>query len=91
MEQDTIALLDIVRFETGNQRSDQLSELRGREGPRGILGIDEDGRILVVWRRATEGEGQQIGVDVLVEEGVDSAGHHGPGVPVPHDDGTGDE
>lgn len=66
MEQDTIALSDIVRFETGNQRSDQLSELCGRDGSRGILSIDEDGLILVVWGWATEGEGQKIGVDVLV-------------------------
>lgn len=31
MQQDTIALLDIVGFETGNQGSDQLSELGGSD------------------------------------------------------------
>lgn len=86
MEQDAIALADIVRLEPGNQGSDQLTELGGGDRSGGILGIDEDGLILVVGPGATEGKGQEVGVDVLVEEGVDGR-HHGHGVPVPHGEG----
>jgi hypothetical protein len=41
MQQHAVSLLDIIRLEARNQSPDQLSELGGREGTRGILGIDK--------------------------------------------------
>lgn len=86
MHQHTVSLLDIVRFETSNQRPDQLPELGRRERSRGVLGIDVDRLVLVVRSRTTEGKGQEIGVDILVQKRVNRARRHGhSGIPVPHD------
>lgn len=64
MKQDTVTGLHIVRFEPGDQSPDQLAELGGREGARGVFGIDEQWLVGSVECRTAEGEGQEVGIYV---------------------------
>lgn len=66
MQQYAISALHMVRFQTGDQRSNQMLKLRCRQGSRWILCVDEDGLIGIVGSGATKGKSQQIRIRVVV-------------------------
>lgn len=65
VDQNTIARLYIVGFQTSNQRSNQCLELQRVEESRSVLSVDEYWLLPVIVDWAPKGKGQQVGVETV--------------------------